>query len=383
MSDMFINQIPARGFLTMKYTKIVFPLIVLLPAVGLVACGGYGSGDGSTSSGNRTVGVDSSVSANSVTVGSTTFDTTSASVRGDAGTTNGTSTPATDIIDPGMMVVVDGPVDKATNHGTADHIDYDAEVKGAVTSNDCNMDANPIPCDIGVMGQTVHVDDMTKFKSEDPNITDIYMVAMGAYVEVSGYSDGNGNITATYIKLEKDQMQGDEDMEIEGIVANLDPDAGTFDIGEQTIHYDPAAFDLVLEDGMNVEVHVMADATDPTILNATDIQLEDDDSHGSAHDGDEVDIKGKVTSDGVADDGTFAINGETVMLGDNVKYDDGMSQDAIVMDAMIEAEGYMQDGMLIITEIGGEDSADDMGGMGNNNGTTDGMNGTGGTGTMQ
>lgn len=366
----------------MKYTKIVLPLMVLLPAVGLVGCGGSGSGDGSTSSGNRTVGVVSSVDANSVTVGSTTFDTTGASVSGDAGTTNGTTSapPATDIIEPGMMVVVDGPVDKTTNHGMADHIDYDAEVKGNVTFNDCIN--NPVPCDMGVMGQTVHVDDMTKFKSEDPNVTDITMVAMGAYVEVSGYSDGNGNISATYIKLESDQMMGDEDMEVEGIVANLDTEAGTFDIGNQTIHYDPAAFDLVLEDGMNVEVHVKADATDPTILNATEIQLEDDDSHGDAHDGDEVDIKGMVTSDGVADDGTFEINGETVMLGDNVKYDDGMSRDAIVMDAMIEAEGYMQDGMLIVTEIGGEDSGDDMGGMDNSSGPMDGMTGTGGTGMM-
>jgi hypothetical protein len=48
-----------------------------------------------------------------------------------------------------------------------------------------------------------------------------------------------------------------------------------------------------------------------------------------------------------------------VMLGDNVQYEDGMTRDAIVNGAMVEVEGYMQDGMLIVTEVEAEDDGTD------------------------
>ncbi|MGD8642388.1 MAG: DUF5666 domain-containing protein [Gammaproteobacteria bacterium] len=325
--------------------KLILPLVVLLPTVGLVACGGSGSGDGSTS-GSRTVGVVSSVDGSNVTVGGTSFNAASANVTGDV------SSNSPDAIDPGMVVVVDGPVDDSSNHGTANHIDYDAEVEGKVVSNGCMT--NPVPCTMDVVGQTVQVNDTTHFKSEMSGMIDsIAMIPEGARVEVSGYSDGNGNIVATYIKVEDDQMEDGDDMEVEGIIANLDATAGTFEIGGQVIHYDPSAINLTLENGMNVEVYFREEMGQ---MIAIDIELEDD--YGDDDDG-EIEIEGMVTSDGVADDGTFSVNGQMVMLSDNVKYEDGMTQDAIVNGAMIEVEGYMQDGMLIVTEVGSEDSEDD------------------------
>ncbi|MGD8642174.1 MAG: hypothetical protein PVG89_16165, partial [Gammaproteobacteria bacterium] len=91
----------------MKQTNLILPLMVLLPTVGLVACGGSGSGDGN--SGSRTVGVVSSVDASSVTVGSTSFDASNASVNGDNGST-APGNSVSDTIDPGMIVRVDGSV---------------------------------------------------------------------------------------------------------------------------------------------------------------------------------------------------------------------------------------------------------------------------------
>jgi hypothetical protein len=332
----------------MKQTNLILPLMVLLPTVGLVACGGSGSGDGN--SGSRTVGVVSSVDASSVTVGSTSFDASNASVNGDNGST-APGNPVSDTIDPGMVVRVDGSVDGNTNQGTANHIEYDAEVEGKVVSNGCMT--NPVPCTIDVVGQNVQVNDMTHFKTEIGTITGVDMIPEGARVEVSGYSDGNGHIVATYIKVEDDQMEDGDDMEVEGIIANLDATAGTFEIGSQVIHYDPDAINLTLEDGMNVEVYFREEMGQ---MIAVDIELEDD--FGDDNDGD-VEIEGMVTSDGVADDGTFSVNGQMVMLGDNVQYEDGMTRDAIVNGAMVEVEGYMQDGMLIVTEVEAEDDGTD------------------------
>ncbi|MCI0504915.1 MAG: DUF5666 domain-containing protein [Gammaproteobacteria bacterium] len=334
-----------------KYYGKYLPLFVLLPAVSVVGCGSSGS-DGVTSGSSRTVGVVKQVTPDSITVGSVTFDTTGASVSGDV------SNDSVSQIDPGMVVVVDGSVDGSGQQGVADHIDYDAEVEGEVISNDCT---GTLPCEMDVMGQTVQVTDTTMFKSEIPDVGSVDLILVGAYVEVSGYSDGNGTIVATYIKLEDDQIQMEEhyEMEVEGMVTNLDTTAGTFEIGGQLIHYDPADFNLTLENGMNVECHL----EDNGMGNMTAVEIELEDDYGDdSSEGDEMEIEGMVTSDGVAADGTFAINGQTVKLADNVKYEGGLTQDDIMNGAIIEVEGYLdENGMLIVTEVGSEadDSSDD------------------------
>ena len=335
-----------------KHYGNYLPLFVVLPVIGLVGCGGSSS-DGTTA-GSRTVGVVKAVTPTSVTVGSVTFDTSSASVSGDV------SSGSMSEIDPGMVVVVDGSVDDATNQGVARHVDYDSEVEGEVISNDC---AGTLPCSMDVMGQTIQVTDTTRFKSEIPGVDSVDLIMPGAYVEVSGYSDDNGAIVATYIKLEDDHMEAHYEMEVEGMVTNLDIAAGTFEIGGQLIHFDANSINLTLEEGMKIECHLVDDGMGNMV--AVEIELEDEYGDDSSE-GDELEIEGMVTSEGVAADGTFAINGQTVKLADNVKYEAGMTQDSIVNGAIIEIEGYLdENGMLIVTEAGTEDDgADDGNGSG-------------------
>ena len=227
-----------------------------------------------------------------------------------------------------MKVSIDGSVDDSGKTGVAYHVDYDAEVEGEVISNDCiNM---PVPCNMDVMGQMVQVTDMTKFKSEMSGISGVDGVMEGAYVEVSGYSDGNGKIVATYVKVEDDHMESHYDMEVEGMVTNLTD--STFEIGGQLIHYDPSSINLTLQEGMKVECYLAKD--DMGNMHAIDVEQEDDYGDDSSE-GDEIEIEGMVTSDGVAADGTFDINGETVQLADNVKYEGGLTEADIVNGAII------------------------------------------------
>jgi hypothetical protein len=252
-----------------------------------------------------------------------------------------------------MVVVVDGSVDDTGQQGVAEHIGYDAEVEGEVMFNDCT---GTLPCNMDVMGQTVQVTDTTMFKSETAGVDSIDMIMAGAYVEVSGYSDGNGTIVATYIKVEDDHMESDYGMEVEGVVTNLDTADGTFEIGGQLIHFDPNTVGMTLEEGMKIECYLVDDG----MGNMTAVDIEQEDDYGDdSSEGDEMEIEGMVTSDGVAEDGTFAINGQTVKLADNVKYEGGLTQDAIINGAIIEVEGYLdENGMLIVTEVGSEDDDD-------------------------
>jgi hypothetical protein len=322
-----------------KHYGKYLPLIALLPAVGLVGCGGSGS-DGA-SGGSRTVGVVKSATPTSAQIGSVQFNTASTSVSGDA-----------DTIEPGMIVSVDGSVDSSGKTGTARHIDYDAEVEGKVISNDC---MGTLPCSMDVMGQTIQINDTTHFRTRMAGVDSVHMIMAGAYVEISGYSDGNGNIVATYVKVEDDHMESHYGMEVEGKITNLTD--STFEIGGQMIHYDPSMINLTLQEGMHVEVYLRDDGMGN--MHAIDVELEDDYGDDS-HEGDEVEIEGMVTSDGVAADGTFEINGQTVKLGDNVRYEGGLTQADIVNGAIIEVEGYRdENGMLIVDEVGSEDDDDD------------------------
>ena len=326
-----------------KHYGKYLPLFALLPVVGLVGCGGSGS-DGASGS-TRTIGVVQDVAPGQMTVNGTVFSTGGASVSGDV------SSSSSDSIDRGMKVIVDGSVDSSGKTGTARHIEYDAEVEGKVMSNDCT---GTLPCSMNVMGQTIQVNDATQFRSRMAGVDSVHMIMAGAYVEVSGYSDSNGNIVATYVKVEDDHMESHYGMEVEGKITNLTD--STFEIGGQMIHYDPSTINLTLQEGMCVEVYLRDDGMGN--MHVIDVELEDEYGDDSSS-GYEVEIEGMVTSDGVAADGTFEIEGHTVKLGDNVRYEGGLTQADIVNGAIIEVEGYRdENGMLIVTEVGSEDEDD-------------------------
>ena len=324
----------------MKTYKSYYLLTIMMASLGLTACGG-GSGDDS-GSGNRVTGVvsDSNPSTRTINVASTTFSTAGSNIDGD-------EIEDADEIRDGMIVSVE-----SDGAGHAEEVDYDAEVEGIVrTINAGSMD---------VMGQNVDISQNPNFHSEVAGITSIMDISPNAVVEVSGYSDGMGNIVATYIELESIAYDGSEDLELEGIVTGLDLVNGTFMIGDLPIHFDPNNISLTMEDGLNVEVDIMVigDTLETYEYHATEIEIEDDygDEHGEGH---EIEIEGMITS-GLSD-GMFAINGETVILSDNAEYE-GVTPADIVDGAMLEVEGYLNnDGVLVVheVEIPGIDEVDD------------------------
>ena len=310
----------------MKMFKFNYLLTILIAAFVLTGCGSGSGGTGS--SGNTTVGAVTSNTNDQLTVAGKTFNTSSATVSGDEIGSVGE-------IQVGMIVAV-----SSDDSGNAESIDYDAEVEGAVESIGTDV--------MVVIGQTIDISQNPTFVSEMPGVTEIGNIPVGAMVEVSGYSDGMGNIVATYVELEDHMADENDEMELEGIVTALDVDNGMFMIGNQVIYYDPNSISLTLEDGLNVEVDLMMDVNGD--LHATEIEIEDD--HGDDDsEGHSIEIEGMIMGD-LGTDGTFTINGESVMLGDSVHYEDGLSQDSIVDGAILEVEGqFNAESILVVTEV--------------------------------
>jgi len=319
-------------------------LAVLVSALGLTACADS-KDDPVASTDRTTVGVikainSSGANISSLNVSGINFDVSNvASVKGD-------DISQLNQLAPGMVVSVSGSVDENQDTGVAEDISYDAEIEGIVDSVFSNGE-------LGVMGQVVVITDTTVFESDVEGIT-LETIPLGAVVEVSGFTNDQGNLVATRIEVEDEQMDANEELEIEGVISNLtmiSDTEGSFNIGEYPVSYDSNTryddvVDNMLADGMFVEVKLMMDELGNIV--AVKIEAEHDDDRRDDHS--DVKLVGTVTSAGVVD-GKFELDGLSIVLGENVDYEHG-SMANIISGAVLKVEAYRNtDEMLVATEI--------------------------------
>jgi len=195
-------------------------------------------------------GVISDTTTNSLTVANIKFTTNDATFVSDGSTDFG----------PGMVVTVEGS--HANKHGIAHRIKYNSELEGLVISSNISLASvvEGMPTDrityegtMNVMGQSIIVDSMTRFKHIDDPTT----ITMGDLVEISGMFETDGVIRARRVIFKTDVIDPAEEIEIKGYVNAYDETAGTFMIGEciVTITADTIFTNIdALEDGMKVEV---------------------------------------------------------------------------------------------------------------------------------
>ncbi|MGD8560838.1 MAG: DUF5666 domain-containing protein, partial [Gammaproteobacteria bacterium] len=133
----------------------------------------------------------------------------------------------------GMVVTVKGSVNTNGTTGTANEVTTKTEVKGVVLGVDFGAKT------LNVMHQTVKYSNDTHFKSEVGGITVIDdLVTEDTVVSVSGFSDGQGDIYATYIKAIGAGGTASE-VKLNGIVTNVNgtETSGSFLIGDMDITY--------------------------------------------------------------------------------------------------------------------------------------------------
>lgn len=217
----------------------------------------------------------------------------------------------------GMVVSLSGEVNADGTTGTAASISFADEVEGPVLATTIAADGTGT---LDVLGQTVTVTLDTIVESDLNTLTvlDATSIAVGNIVEVSGFSDGNGNIFATRIGVKKASHTAGEEIELKGLVSNLDIANSQFTLGGLTVNYTGVEYPAGIADGLYVEVKSDTAPTGNT-LSATKVEVEGDgDLKMDAQEGEDVELVGVITSlDTLVQDSLsvgFSINGQPVIL---------------------------------------------------------------------
>ncbi len=345
-----------------SFIKMLVPWFVLFAST---ACGplsltdgnndlaGGGIGGTGISVGKITVAVNSSVNVNGVA-----FDTTNATIIVDGMAGNRSN------LKVGMIVKVDGTFNQDGTTGVAANIEFKDILEGPVDSVVSNT--------LVVLGQTISVSSLTIF-DDFPDINGdglfdvVNDIMEGNIVEVSGFVDASGVIHATYISRKAASIVNDGfEIELKGTIANLDSFAMTFTIGSLTIEYNSNTefkdtSDEVLKDGLYVEVKSSA-GTIGNVLIATRIELEDE-GH-NLDEGDEFEVEGYVTdTSALLEENKFELEGQTVLITSNTKFENGINIDNIMVNVKLEVEGTVDAyGVLVADKIeikAGDDGASD------------------------
>ncbi|MCW9047191.1 MAG: DUF5666 domain-containing protein [Gammaproteobacteria bacterium] len=301
----------------------------------LSACGG---GDSSQPVGSSsTVGVITGFG--SVYVNGVEYETDRASIDIDGKQSIETS------LGIGDVVVLQGSVNADGVTGSATAISCADELEGYV------LDLSGLVAGIGsinVMGQNVSINIDTVFDSD--TLTSISDLSVNDIVEVSGFADGNGNILATRIETKN----AAEDIELKGLVSNLDVNVKTFTIGTLTIDYSsaqelPSNLDNNLYVEVKTETALSGNLNDGFVLSASKVEIEDDgDMDMDGDEGDELKVQGLVSD---VTETSFRFNGQLVEFS-SLDIDDDFNLSSLVDGMMITVEGYIDaNGNFVVEEI--------------------------------
>lgn len=320
-------------------TRIAMAVILLACiALGIAACGGGGGGGSEPATGTGVVSKGVITGFGSVLVNGVKFETTSTTVVSDD------TNVSTSALDVGMMVRVSGKLNDDGVTGSATHIEYEDSLQGPVqnlTASGCT-----------ILGQNVTVTATTIFAGA----TDLAAINAGQVLEVSGFTNADGTITATRI-----EVKGAGEAKIRGTVGNLDAATKTFTLTVMpatatapalafTVDYTaaavvPAADALV--NGVYVKVK-SGTAPSDTTLTATKVSVK----KSGLDDADKAEVEGPVADFNSALK-TFTVNG--------VKVDaSGISLPVgFANGSMIEVEGKLSNGVLTAVECKTENESED------------------------
>lgn len=320
----------------------IAPLVLFMAA--LVGCGGGGGGsDGggksATTTGVAFFGVVQGFG--SIFVNAVEFETSEAAFSKD---------DRFDGIDQshlrmGMMVTVHGSINDGGVQGIATSIDYRDNLEGPINSIDLATNT------FVALGYTVIVDADTIF---DGALT-LDQLAVDDFVEVSGASDAEGNIRATFIEKKGETCTTIQEIEVKGTVSNLDAVAKRFSIGSLTVDFSTADLSALTSgpvDGLFVEVKSNECPVGSTLI-ATRIEAEDEfGQFGEGEEGVHVEIQGIVTI--ITSLTEFELSGQPIRITDQIQFV-GLTSNQIILNLQLEVEGTLENGVLLAKVIRSEE----------------------------
>ena len=300
----------------------------------LIGCSGGESGTGIQANNQTTVG--QITGFGSVYVNGVKFNTDQATVSIDG------VQSAESNLSVGMVVTVVGSVNDDGVNGTANTVSAKTEVEGLVFEKNIVGGIGTI----NVMEQVVNISNDTKFKSEVTGIVVVDdLVANSSVVEVSGYSDGQGKIYATYVKAVSTGGTSVAEVKLHGIVKNLSGDAasGSFNIGNTTIqvNYDGSSiFKDMLRGELANDIYVSIESSNYSggVVLASIIEKEDPSNEGA---GTDMEFEGVVTNTANIASNEFSVNGRIVRFDSGTTFDGG-DQNNIQFEVKLEVDGKVQ-----------------------------------------
>ncbi|MDK8463401.1 DUF5666 domain-containing protein [Marinobacter sp. SS13-12] len=321
----------------------------------LAACGGGGSGSSSSDTASSGTSVGPVSGFGSVYVNGTRFNT-NGSVNSDDGIERETQ------LEKGMILKVRGRWDD-DGQGEADRLDYDDTLRGELQSATWNgpdlLDGDGT---LIVAGQEILVDGQTVFKGATP--AELDGVSPGTYrVRISAWRLDDGTFRASYVGVKpvSDDFGDGNEVEVEGVVRNLDAVAQTFQINGIDVDYQSAEFDDDLErddlaNGIVVEVEGYIQNG---VLIAEEIEDEDD----LFDDDDDVEIAGAISGDYDDVSRQFSLNGITVRVNSGTGFDDGLRESELGDGLLVKVEGSFRNGVLVAEEIEPRDGDAELDGV--------------------
>ncbi|KPP98724.1 DUF5666 domain-containing protein [Marinobacter sp. HL-58] len=319
----------------------------------LTACGGGGGSDGLDIADGGIRGTGSSVGPvsgfGSVFVNGVRFDTDDIPNRA-VNSDDGIGFESE--LDEGMILRVDGEW-RDDGTGEAASVEYDDTLRGEIVVTQ-PWDIATKTATVSMYGLIVHVDKQTVVKGKQ--VTEL---ADDDFARISAWRLPNGEFRASLVRVRDDAasevFDPENEIELEGEIANLNRDLCTFEIGNISVECDSDGdtnFDGIdisdLADGTYIQVE---GNFNDNVLFAREIR-EDDLRRYRRGDDDDIEFAGPVSRAFDSGDRTFEINGLVVRVTSETEFDDGLSEDDLVPDLLIQVEGeFLSDGTVEADEI--------------------------------
>jgi hypothetical protein len=320
--------------------KRLTPLALGISILAMTSCGGGGGMIAEGGIGGTGVTMGRVSGFGSLFVNGVEFDTSSADFiyEGQTAETPGDASG----IRVGMVVRITGDDDGVT--GIADIVEYASLLEGTLDSNSIGSNGTGT---LVAMGQTVSADADTVYHDGGSGIL-LSELPLGAIIEVSGFSDGNGNLLATRIEVEAQRYSG-EILNVKGLVSGLDTTNKTFMLGDLIVDYNAIELSSGITEGVYVEAKGSLQAD---TLIASKVEIEDDGDLVIAEDGEEAELEGLVTDIlATSTDSTLlVVNGQQVLVDENTRFESGDAT-GLALGQPLEVSGVMDSVTLIAAEV--------------------------------
>lgn len=314
-----------------------------LASVLLAACGGGGGSSSVAGGGIGGTGITSGTVTGfgSVFVNGIEFETAGASRDVDDRVSISNGSDDDQVLGIGMVVTIIGTVNADGVTGTAESISYDDAIEGPVAAAPVE-DADGLTKTFSIFTTTIIVArNSTVFAG-----TDYDSLARDDLLEVSGYFDASGNLSATRIEKEGVLVLGNSEVELRGNVGGFDG-IDTFTLNGVTVTFDAMTEfeDLPgsVQNGQFVEVE--GTLITATSIDATRIELE---TEGFDDNVAEASIEGLVTDFKGLND--FRVAGQQVNAS-NADFEPASLLNTLANGVQVEVEGPIEGGVLKASEV--------------------------------